>query len=75
MAIFHLHLSWTGKGAQGGALGFHDYLTRADVATQTHRYLGREEERGEDLVAHGHANLPGWAEDSPATLLAGSGRA
>ena len=45
MALYHVHMSWVGKGQHaGGARGFHQYLSRDGVGdgVQFHRYLERE---------------------------------
>ena len=69
MALYHVHISWVGKGQHaGGARGFHQYLSRDGVGdgVQLHRYLEREDGHGkDDLIARGHAHLPTWAQDSP----------
>jgi len=65
MPSYHVHLSYVGKGQQGGgAAGFQRYLAREDLAEGFRRYLGREEGHGtDDLVAYGEAHLPAWATD------------
>jgi hypothetical protein len=69
MALYHVHLSYVSKGQQdGGARGFHQYLSREGVGdgVQFHRYLEREGDHGkDDLVAKGHGHLPAWAQHDP----------
>ena len=78
MALYHVHLSYGGKGQQGGgARGFHQYLSRDGVGdgVQFHRYLEREDGHGkDDLVAQGHGHLPAWAQDSPEQFWATADR-
>src|SRR5712692_6661399 len=65
MPSYHVHLSYVGKGQQGGgAAGFQRYLAREDRAEGFRRYLVREAGHGkDDLVAYGEAHLPAWATD------------
>src|SRR5262249_26355251 len=69
MALYHVHMSWVGKGqVAGGARGFHQYLSREGIGdgVQFHRYLDREDGHGkDDRIAQGHGHLPAWAQNDP----------
>ena len=67
MALYHVHAEVISKGqTKGGATGFAQYIAReqTDKATQYARYIGRDEEEPDDLVATGAGGLPTWAKDA-----------
>src|SRR5437899_3192727 len=69
MPVYHVHASYIKHGT-GSAAGFARYIARdgRDEASQMYRYIERELDGSgkDDLVAHGHANLPAWACDAAA---------
>ncbi|HSX82028.1 MAG TPA: MobA/MobL family protein [Candidatus Saccharimonadia bacterium] len=79
MALFHVEADIISKGtARGGSQGFAAYIARNDIShevregpsaedgnTTAHaRYLVREGQAGDDLVATGSGGLPSWATDA-----------
>src|SRR5712691_9019176 len=69
MPVYHVHASYI-KHGQGSAASFARYIAREgrDDASQMYRYIDRESDGSgkDDLIAHGSANLPGWAHASAA---------
>lgn len=74
MAIQHVKVQKILKGDGQSASAHAHYIAREvpDHASQQALYLERKDR--DDLVAAGHANLPGWAEENPARFFAAADR-
>ena len=65
MAVFHLKASFGSRAGGQSARAKSDYIERE----------GRYEKDREELEHKEHGNMPEWAEEDPALLLGGGGRA